>query len=77
MGIILCQKDGWILENPKNSWDMNYHLINEETLDDHLIDIGDVYDEGDEGFGEEGLNWETLKTLSDIEECLTYAWKVI
>lgn len=38
------------LINPRNSWDMNYHFIDTNTMTEYLIDIDDAIDEA-EGTG--------------------------
>jgi len=71
---MIKEKNNYKLYRPRNSWDMNYHLIdyNEEVV--HLIDVGDVTGVEDDEDG--GLYIKTLIELSDIPTILEYVWKV-
>ena len=71
---MIKEKNNYKLYRPRNSWDMNYHLIdyNEEVV--HLIDANDVTDDEDDEDG--GLYIKTLIELSDIPTILEYVWKV-
>lgn len=73
-----CESSRWTLGRPRHSQDTNYHLVNNQTGDDHLIDIHDIY-EGEPGDDDEEswLPWEVLRELSDIDRILGYVWKVL
>ena len=47
MSNVINEKGDYKLLRPFNSWDMNYHLVNTKEGVDHLIDIGDVYEESE------------------------------
>ena len=55
-------RDGWKVNFPANSWDMNYHLINETTGQHFLIDIDDI---------------DRIEELTNIELLLQLAWKEV
>ena len=61
------------LYGPQNSWDTNYHLLDDKNKIEYLIDICDVTDNVNDEDGY--LYIETLLELKDIEEILMYAWK--
>ena len=75
---VINENDRYILYKPKNSQDMNYHLVDKETRQEHLIDICDVYDKPDEDweyYG--GITYEELVDLSNIEGIMLEVWKTI
>lgn len=74
---IICEKDGFTLFRPFNSWDMNYHLIEDSTGTDYLIDIDTVYDCSEEAENEGGLFWDEFCKLMDIGVIIEYAWKIL
>ena len=55
---------------PQHSWDMNYHLLDNQKKIEYLISTDDVSDDENEG-----LHIETLLKLEDIDEILSYVWK--
>ena len=55
-------RDGWKVNFPANSWDMNYHLINDMTGQHLLIDINDI---------------DSMDELSNIDLLLQLAWKEV
>lgn len=63
----------YILYSPQNSWDMNYHLLDNKNKIEYLIDICDVTDNEDDEDG--GLFIKKLLELKDINDILTYVWK--
>ena len=66
-------KENFKLYAPQNSWDMNYHLLDDNKKIEYLIDIDEVTnDENDE---DGGLFIKTLLELQDLDEILSYAWK--
>lgn len=77
MSNVIKEKGDFKLLRPFNSWDTNYHLVDTKNDLDHLIDIGDVYEESEiedkEDFG--GLLWEELKELDDIDYIMEFVWK--
>ena len=73
---IISAKGSYILYRPYNSQDMNYHLVNTDNGAEHLIDICDVYEYGESGY-EEGLCWDDLVSLDDIDLILEYVWKTV
>lgn len=73
---LIKEKDGHRLYGNMNTWDTNYHLI-DEYGNDYLIDIGDVAtNEEDYEEYELSIMWEDLKELWDIEYIKEIAWKV-
>ena len=54
--------DGWKVDFPANSWDMNYHLINDITGQHFLINIDDI---------------DSVDELSNIDLLLHLAWKEV
>ena len=68
---MITNKKNYNLYGPQNSWDMNYHLLDDKKKIEYLIDIDDVTSDMDN----EGLYIETLIKLEDIDEILTYVWK--
>lgn len=75
---VISENEEFILYEPKNSQDMNYHLINKETRQEHLIDIGDVYDkpcDDYEYYG--GITYTELIALNDMENIMIQVWKTI
>lgn len=74
---LINKREGYKLYYPYNSWDMNYHLLDEQERKIYLIDICDVYDEEDETEEEGGLLWNDLKDLIDINYIKEFSWKVI
>ena len=68
---MITSKKNYNLYGPQNSWDMNYHLLDDKKKIEYLIDIDDVTSDMDN----EGLYIETLIKLEDIDEILTYVWK--
>lgn len=73
---LINKREGYKLYYPYNSWDMNYHLLDEQERKIYLIDICDVYDEEDEVAEEGGLLWDDLKSLIDIDYIKEFSWKV-
>ena len=63
-------KENYTLYGSQHSWDMNYHLLDNEKKIEYLISTDDVSDDEDEG-----LYIETLLNLEDMDEILSYAWK--
>ena len=76
-GHVISQKENMILTSPMNSWDMNYHLYELETGQDHLIDIDDVVDtlEEQEEY-EAALLFKELKEF-ELDELKEYSWKTV
>ena len=66
-------KENYTLYGPQNSWDMNYHLLDDDKKIEYLIDIDDVTDNENDKDG--GLFIETLLELKDIDTILSYVWK--
>ena len=66
-------KKDYNLYGPQNSWDTNYHLLDDKNKIEYLIDIFDVTNDPNDEYG--GLYIETLINLEDIEYILSYAWK--
>ena len=66
-------KKNYVLYAPQNTWDMNYHLLDNDKEIEYLIDIDDVTDNEDDEDG--GLFIKTLLELKDIDEILAYVWK--
>jgi hypothetical protein len=79
MNNMIKEKGDFKLLRPFNSWDMNYHLVDTKNELDHLIDIEDVYSkyEVDDMEVFEGLLWEVLKELDDIEYIMEFVWRTI
>lgn len=75
MSAVICEKDGYALIRPFNSWDMNYHLY-DKNGNDYLIDIDNVCNDEEERNLYGGISWEELSTLQDIEHIKEYAWKI-
>ena len=67
------KKQNYNLYAPQHSWDMNYHLLDNEKKIEYLISIDDVSDVEDDEDG--GLYIKTLLDLEDIDEILSYVWK--
>ena len=61
------------LYGPQNSWDTNYHLLDNKKEIEYLIDIDDVSDDENDENG--GLYIKTLLNLENIDEILNYVWK--
>ena len=71
---MITTKKNYKLYAPRNSWDTNYHLLDDDKEIEYLIDIDDItHDEDDE---DGGLFIKTLLELKDIDEILIYAWKL-
>ena len=79
MNNVIKEKGDFKLLRPFNSWDMNYHLVDTKNDLDHLIDICDVYnnDEVEDKEEFDGLYWEELKELGDIEYIMEFVWRTI
>ena len=77
MNNVIKEKGDFKLLIPFNSWDTNYHLVDTKNDLDHLIDICDVYEESEVEDKEEfdGLYWEQLKELDDIDYIMGFVWK--
>ena len=73
--IIVKENKDYILIKPYNCYDMNYHVLEKATRKEYLIDIGDVYSMED--LNHDGVTWDELKELENMEEILYYAWKVV
>ena len=70
---MITTKKNYTLYAPRNTWDMNYHILDKNKRVEYLIDICDVTnDENDEN---ECLYIQTLLALDDIYKILSYAWK--
>jgi len=69
------QKRNYRLYSPTNSWDMNYHLVDDSLGIDYLIDTGDIQEnvEAVEEYG--GMVWEEFKSLNFIDEMIELSWK--
>ncbi len=76
-GEVLAEKDNFILTRPLNSQDMNYHLHDTDTGDDHLIDIGDVMENEEELEEYGGILFSDLLELEDMDMIMETVWKVI
>ena len=63
-------KENYTLYGSQHSWDMNYHLLDNEKKIEYLISTDDVSDDENEG-----LYIETLLNLEDMDEILSYVWK--
>lgn len=70
------EKDGYTLFRPMNTWDTNYHLVDNKG-NDYLIDTCDVHDTLDDTEEYGGVTWKELSTLEDIEYIKDWAWKKI
>ena len=79
MNNVIKEKGDFKLLRPFNSWDTNYHLVDTKNDLDHLIDICDVYEESEVEDKEEfdGLYWEQLKELDDIDYIMGFVWRTI
>ncbi len=64
------QKQNYTLYGSQHSWDMNYHLLDNQKKIEYLISTDDVTDDE-----YEGLYIETLLNLDDMDEILSYVWK--
>ena len=73
--IIVKENKDYRLIKPYNCYDMNYHVLEKATRKEYLIDIGDVYSMED--LNHDGVTWDELKELENMEEILYYAWKVV
>lgn len=67
----------FILTRPQNSQDMNYHLYDLDTGEEHLIDIGDVVDNAEELEEYGGILFSTLCELDDMDSIMDTVWKTI
>ena len=67
------QKQNYNLYAPQHTWDMNYHLLDDNKKIEYLISIDYVTD--DENDEDGGLYIKTLLNLEDIDEILSYVWK--
>ena len=65
------KKQNYKLYAPQHTWDMNYHLLDDNKKIEYLIDINDVTDDAND----DGLYIKTLLNLEDIDEILSYVWK--
>ncbi|UQT00561.1 hypothetical protein FGBNBECL_00210 [Enterococcus phage vB_OCPT_Bob] len=75
--MIIAENELYLVKNPLNEWDMNYHLIEKETGKDFLIDIDDVADNEEEREKYElGLLFSDLKNLI-VDLLIEYSWKTI
>lgn len=63
-------KENYTLYGSQNSWDMNYHLLDNQKKIEYLISTDDITDDENEG-----LYIETLLNLEDMDEILSYVWK--
>ena len=63
-------KENYTLYGSQHSWDMNYHLLDNEKKIEYLISTDDITDDENEG-----LYIETLLNLEDMDEILSYVWK--
>ena len=64
----IAENEDWYLTRPRNSWDMNYHLVHKYEYIEHLIDIGDI-DEHD---------YQILKDFGDVDYIInTYVWRTV
>ena len=70
---MITTEKNYLLYTPRNTWDMNYHILDNNKRVEYLIDICDITnDENDEnGY----LYIQTLLDLEDIDKILSYAWK--
>lgn len=66
-------RKNYTLYGPQNSWDTNYHLLDNNKKIEYLIDICDVTNDPNDEDGY--LHIEELLNLEDIEYVLSYAWK--
>ena len=71
---MITTKKNYKLYAPRNSWDTNYHLLDDDKEIEYLIDVNDVTDDEDDEDG--GLFIKTLLGLKDIDEILIYAWRL-
>ena len=63
-------KENYTLYGSQHSWDMNYHLLDNQKKIEYLISTDDITDDENEG-----LYIETLLNLEDMDEILSYVWK--
>lgn len=77
MAKIIARKENFTLFNTMNTYDTNYHLVDNTNDIDYLIDVGDVFDtiEGDEDYTT--ILWDDLKELNNIEEIIDASWKQV
>jgi len=68
------KKENYKLYAPQNSWDMNYHLLDDNKKIEYLIDIDEITNDENE-HEDGGLFIKTLLELQDLDEILDYAWK--
>lgn len=74
---MIAENELYLIKNPLNEWDMNYHVIEKESGKDFLVDIGDVADTEEEREKYElGLLFSDLQSLN-IELLIENSWKVI
>ena len=64
------KQQNYNLYAPQHTWDMNYHLLDNQKKIEYLISTDDVSDDENEG-----LHIETLLNLKNIDEILSYVWK--
>lgn len=72
---MIKEKDGYKLYSPMNTYDVNYHLLDEQG-NDYLIDSGDVGEIEQDVEDYAIILWQDLKELFDIEYIKSIAWKV-
>ena len=63
-------KENYTLYGSQHTWDMNYHLLDNQKKIEYLISTDDITDDENEG-----LYIETLLNLEDMDEILSYVWK--
>lgn len=76
-GVVIHEKERYVLTKPRNEWDTNYHLHDRNLGVEYLIDFEDVQDnESDiEEYG--GILFSDFEVLSDIEEIKLLSWKIV
>lgn len=66
----VAEKENFVLMKPRHTWDTNYHLVNRDTMEDYLIDTGDIHNNIEEVYEYGGILREELMTLDDIYEIM-------
>ena len=66
-GLVLSANETYTLTGNRHHWDTNYHLINRDTLEDHLIDIGDAGN----------LFRHNLNNPTDLNNIISLIWRTV
>lgn len=78
---VISENEKYILYQPKNTQDTNYHLISKVSRLDYLIDIHEIhnqedYDNMEDFYQEYSLSFNDLISLKDIDNIKEYSWLV-